>query len=112
MDLAGMRLAGLVVVGDDENVPATKILVEVGMPVAGAARVRCGDEGAEIHDVLDILFALYDQDRRVRVFQQLGQLVRNALLGDAALYEPLAVPVLLPKSLGRRAIDPQSRRAI
>lgn len=59
-----MLLASLVTVGQDEDVLALKVLVEVRVPIAGAAGIGRGDETKSRY-IIDVLLALDDQDRVV-----------------------------------------------
>src|SRR3954453_15377940 len=62
----------LVVVGQDDDAPASEKLREVAAPFPGAAWIACRGQ-TELTEPVGILLALGNEDRLIRRGQQLGQ---------------------------------------
>jgi hypothetical protein len=60
-NLVSVTAPGIVVVGQNVDVGSSKILIQLGRPLVGAAGVAGGDE-AEASQPIDVLLALDDEN--------------------------------------------------
>ena len=92
--------ARLVIVGNDADIGAREMLVQLRRPLAGASRIAGGDE-AELGQIVDVLLAFDDIDRLL-----LGDSLQHLRQPERHLRDTVQLLVQPPLPFGLRWLKP------